>query len=416
VEPDDELDDDGSSGPLLPPDDRLWRHPSEMAFAGASRTAGAAAAFVSGRPAPSGLRGGDNRVWTVAILSGVIGALLATGVVYVVGGIRTRKIPVAALEQDVDSSPQVTLASTAGPSRFVTGAEHVRPSCVVIVAHDSRGTRVSEGVVFRSDGMMLATAHMVTGARSLVATVDGSRRVSARVVATDPASDLAVVKLAGSAFTPAPLGSALALRVGDPVIAVRPPDDTASADDVPGDQGSVVGLGQEIVASTGVRMGDLVKIDTTEAASTVGSPVVDDRGAVVAIGASTGSGSQGVVFATPVDLAREIASQLLADGHVVPVWLGVQGTDVDASTAKSLGLDGGAVVRHVYPSSPAAAAGVLGGDIVVGLDGREVTSMANLIMAVHAEPPGSRVELDIERDNDQRTITAVLTPHPAGTS
>jgi S1-C subfamily serine protease len=407
VEPDDELDDDGSSGPLLPPDDRLWRHPSEMA----SRAQAAAATPAAG----PGLRPGDNRVWAVAILSGVIGALLATGVLYAIGGVRTHKITVAALEQDVDSSPQVTLAATGAPSRFVTGAEHVRPACVVVTTHDSRGTRVSEGVVFRSDGMMLATAHMVTGAQSLTAMVGGNRRVSARLVATDPASDLAVLKLSGSGFVPAPLGSALALRVGDSVLAVHPAGSSGSVDDVPGDQGSVVGLGQQIVAPTGVRTGDLVKIDTSRAPSTIGGPVVDDHGAVVAIGASIGSGG-GVEYATPVDLARQIATQLLASGHVVPVWLGVQGVDATVSTARSLGLDGGAVVRLVYPGSPAAAAGLREGDIVVGLDGRELTSMASLIMAVHAEPPGTRVELDVERQDAPRTLTAVLNPHPSGVS
>ncbi|HEY2430072.1 MAG TPA: trypsin-like peptidase domain-containing protein [Acidimicrobiales bacterium] len=399
MEPDDELDDEGSSGPLLPPDDRLWRHPSELAQA-----AGAPAVSVRA----------ENRVWTVALLSGVIGALLATGVVYAVGGVRTRKITVAALEQDVDSSPVVTLTSTGSPSRFVTGAEHVRPSCVVLTAHDAHGTRVTNGVVFRSDGMVITTAHMLAGAQTLSAVVGGTRRVAARLVAVDPGSDLAVVKLTGSGFIPAPLGSALALKVGDPVIAVHPPDATGAPAGVPGDQGSVSGLGQTLVSAGGAGMADLVRIETTEAPSAVGGPVVDAHGAVVAFGTALGAPGQAVEYAVPVDLARGIATQLLAGGRVVPVWLGVQGTDLAGPVATAMGVPGGAVVQRVYPASPAAIAGVRGGDVVVGIDGRVVTSMANLIMAIHGEPPGTHVELDIDRADGQRTMTAEVAPRPAG--
>jgi len=404
VEPDDERDDDGSSGPLLPPDDRLWRHPSELALAGAGRHVDTAEAH------PVSHVRGENRLWVVALLSGVVGALLATGVVYAVGGTRAHKITVAALEQDVESSPVVTLAATGAPSRFVTGAEHVRVSCVVLTARDAHGLRVSQGVVFRSDGMVLASAHMVTGAQSLSAVVGGNGHVVARLVATDPGSDLAVVKLAGSGFVPAPMGSAFALKVGDPVIAVRPP----GAGGVPGDQGSVSGLGEDLVSAGGTAIGDLVRIDTTATPSAVGGPLVDAHGAVVAVSTAVGLPGQTVEYATPVDLAREIATQLLAGRRVVPVWLGVQGADLVPTAAKAMGVPGGAVVQRVYPNSPAAAAGVRGGDIVVGLDGRMVTSMANLIMAIHAEPPGSRVELDIDRGDEQRTLTAQVAPRPAG--
>jgi S1-C subfamily serine protease len=396
--PDDEHEEDGSSpGPLLPPDDRLWRHPSEMAV-GKPTTPSSSLVAAHGR-------GFDGRLWPIVLVSGVVGAVLATAAAYTIGG-ATHRVIVPALERDVDTGPVVTLASVGEPSGFVLSAERVQPSCVVLVAHDSHGNRVADGVVFRSDGMVLTTLHAVTGAQSLTATVGGTRHVAARIVASDPNSDLAVVKLAGDGYTPAPMGSALDLQVGDTVITVRPPGDPAG---VPGDTASVSAMGQEIVGSTGAHLSDLVRIDTSLPAATVGGAVVGNDGAVIAITTASGQASE---WATPVDLAREVASQLLASGRVIPVWLGVQGGDMPTTDAIALGVRGGAQVTRVDAGSPAAASGLRAGDEVVGLDGHEVASMANLIMAVHALAPGTRIELDVVREDVPRQLIAVVAARP----
>lgn len=406
MESDDELDDGESSAPLLPPDDRLWRHPSELSIVGSCRAAGSSAPGMG-----SGWRPGDNRLWAVAVLAGAIGALLATGVGYAVGGHHTRTVAVPAVERDL-LSPVATLAAVGQSSGFVSGAQLVRPSCVVLVAHDAHGTRASAGFVFRSDGMVLTIAHTVLGAHAITATVRGSRQVVARLVASDPGSDLAVLKLDGSGYDPAPLGSALDLRVGDPVMALRPMG--SANDDVPGDQGSVRDLGRDVPGVGGQRLSDLLQVDTTEPPSTVGAPLLDNHGAVIGITTALGDPGKAVAYATPVDLARQVEEQLLRTGRVVPVWLGVEGVDLTAEAAKSLGVDGGALVRRAYPNSPAAAAGLRGGDLVLGVDGRVVTSMANLITALHARPPGTQVSLEVHRNGADMTMTAQLQPRPPG--
>jgi S1-C subfamily serine protease len=406
VEPDDELDPDGSRDRLLPPDDRLWRHPSEVASAGGAR--GGAPASATAVETPSSPEG---RMWTVAILSGVIGALLATGVVYAVGMARTRHVMVPALERDVDGRPVATFASTGSPGGFAVAAQHVQPSCAVLVARDAHGTRISVGVVFRSDGMVLTAAHTVDGAQTITASVGGKQKLTAHLVAEDRGSDLAVVKLAGTGFVPAALGSALDLQIGDPVISVGP-DGTADGCDASGDESFVLGLGQQIVGAHGATLPDLVQVSTAAAPTAVGGPIVDEGGTVVGIVTATGTSGQAMEWATPVDLAREIATQLLATGRVVPVWLGVGGGDLSVIDALQLGVTGGAEVDKIYAHSPAAAAGIRAGDFVIGVNGRQVTSMANLIMAVHALPPGTRVELDIERNGQAMSLTAVLSPRP----
>lgn len=297
--PDDEHDEQPSSGPLLPPDDRLWRHPSEMAV---GKPAAPAASPVA---APG--RVFEGRLWPIVLVSGVVGAVLATAAAYSFGG-ATHRVTVTALERDVDTGPVVSLASVGEPDGFVLSAERVQPSCVVLVAHDSHGNRVADGVVFRSDGMVLTTAHAVTGAQSILATVGGTRHVTAHVVASDPNSDLAVVKLSGDGYTPAPMGSALDLQVGDPVVTVRPPGDPAG---VPGDSASISAMGQEIVGSAGAHLSDLVRIDTSLPLATVGGAIVGNDGAVIGITTALAPGGKPSEWATPVDLAREVATQLL---------------------------------------------------------------------------------------------------------
>jgi len=399
VEPDDDLDDAGSSGLLLPPDDRLWRHPSE-------------AALLAGRP--STRHALYSRMWTVAILSGVIGALLATGTLYASGGLSTREVAVPALEHDVDLAPVITLASTGAPPDFMSGAERVQASCVTLVARDAHGTTTSIGMVFRSDGMVITPAHTVTGAESLTAIVGGTRHVGAHLVAWDAGSDLAVIKLDGSAYDPAPMGSALDLAVGDPIITLRAPTDGTVADDQAGDQGLIGALGQAIVSPAGTPLGDLLEVDTPSPPTTVGGALLDSHGAVVAISTALGGPDGTVEYATPVDLARQVATELLTTGRFVPVWLGVRGTDAAPAAAAALGVDGAAVISEVFPNSPAATAGLEDNDVVVGVNDQAITSMVGLITAVHASAPGSTVSLDLYRDGHERLISAVVAPRPTG--
>ncbi|MHB8665126.1 MAG: S1C family serine protease [Acidimicrobiales bacterium] len=382
--PDDELDDERSSGPLLPPADRLWRHPSELAAAYAARP----------------LRAAERRMWTVAVLAGLVGAVLATGTTFATGALRTRKVAVPALEQEL-MAPVVTLAAL-GASSVAASVADVRPSCVALIARDAHGIRTSAGVVFRSDGMVLTAAHMVTGAQALEAIVAGTRKVAAHVVASDAATDLAVVKLDGSGYTPAPLGTALNVRVGDQVLAVSPNDGTT-------DEGLVAGVGKSSTEA-GTALDGLLEITTARTPATIGAPVLNRDGAVIAVTTANDKGSG--EFATPMDWARQVVAQLLSTGHVTPVWLGVLGHDLSAADAAALSVAGGAVVDKVYAASPAADAGVKVGDEILGVDGRAVVSMATLIMTVHSRAQDTDVELDVRRGATTWKMRARLMPRP----
>ncbi|MGH2684101.1 MAG: S1C family serine protease, partial [Actinomycetota bacterium] len=123
-------------------------------------------------------------------------------------------------------------------------------------------------------------------------------------------------------------------------------------------------------------------------------------------------GAEGLGFATPIDIAREVAEDLITDGKVQHVWLGIQGQDVDADTAAALGIDGGALVREVVDDSPAAAAELRNDDVIVAIDGRPIANMSALVVALRRLDPGTTVELTVRRGGEQLAIDVTVAERP----
>src|SRR5262249_32061981 len=142
----------------------------------------------------------------------------------------------------------------------------------------------------------------------------------------------------------------------------------------------------------------------------IGAPIVDSQGAVIGIATAS---AQSAEFATPVDWARQVATQLLTTGRVVPAWLGVAGHDLPTTGATAISVPGAPVVDKVYESSPASSAGIKVGDLIVAVNGRVITTMGALVMAVHAWPVGAPVVLDVRRGTSEESVTAVLQPKPS---
>jgi serine protease Do len=118
-------------------------------------------------------------------------------------------------------------------------------------------------------------------------------------------------------------------------------------------------------------------------------------------------------FATPVDVARSSAEQLITTGKVEHVWLGIEGTDVDPTTAQSMSLDGGALVGNVVKGSPADKAGVQARDVIVAVDNQSVKTMGALVVALRGRTPGNTVTLDVWRGNDLKHMSVTLIERPA---
>jgi S1-C subfamily serine protease len=399
VEWDEDGLDDEPGSPLLPPDDRLWRHPSEVAETSPTMVRGVAVVGAgSTSVAP--------RVVTVVALTSAISVLLTLGVVAVVrpfgvdeGGARD------APGGGVAVTPTGSL-STVGDVAALTA--QVRPAIAhvrAVGAAEGGGDAMGSGVLFHADGLMLTAHHIVEGATSLWVLLDDGRRVGARLVGGDPETDIAVLDLDGDAFPVAVLASAADLEhvVGEPAITIGAPGgDTAAGPLV---RTTVVSaVGQE-AGVEGHKLMDMIRTDAAMDAGCAGGAVVDRRGRVIGIASSNVDVVDGapVGYATPIAVAAAVAEELVATGRVVRGWLGIEGASRD-----------GALVHRVKPDSPAAAAGLTTGDVITAIDGVKVASMSALVARLRTLKPGDGVRLSVVREAATIEMPATLAEKPSG--
>ncbi len=266
---------------------------------------------------------------------------------------------------------------------------------------------LGSGVIVSASGLVLTNHHVIGDADSIeVTTVDG-RTLSVSVVGSDERSDLAVMQIEDvpDDLEPLSLEDVAAPRLGEFVIAVGNPFGV----------GRTVTLG--IVSATGRRgLGiadyeDFIQTDAAINPGNSGGALVDMRGRLVGINTaifSRSGGTQGVGFAIPTALAREVLQELTEHGSVRRGWLGVIIQDLDAGLAEAFGVEDGVVVADVQPDSPAAKAGVKRGDVLLRFEGEEVTDTSQLRMAVAAADPGAPFTLELSRDGTARTLKGVL--------
>ena len=372
------------------PDDRLWRHPSEMAV-----------------KRPSARR----QLWVVGLASALAASLLSTGLAVVAGNL----LDAGGNGRAVDTAGIFTQPTLVGArADVVTVAERVRPAIVQLKVERGRAGSGS-GVLFRSDGHLLTNAHVVDGATSVMVVLSSGKELAARVVGSDPSSDTAVVKIEGGPFPVAELGSTSELKVGQQAIAIGSPLGLSGGPSVT--VGVVSALHRSVRTRTGQSLMDMVQTDAPIAPGSSGGALLDADGRVIGITtavAMTDTGAEGFGFATPIDAARNAAEQLITTGKVVTVWLGVAGSDLDEATAQELKLDGGAMIEEVKADSPAARAGLAPRDVIVRVANKPVTSMTMLVVAVRAHRPGDVFTVEIVRDKQHHGMTVTVAERPAG--
>ena len=212
MEWDDDGLDDGPVPPLLPPEDRLWRHPSEVAQASSRPATRTAATGATGR----GPRR-EPRLTTIVGLTSTISVLLTLGVVALVLPIRTN----VAVERV--AAPATPSGDISGVADVAAIAERLRGSITRVLARAPEGERWGSGVLYRSDGMLLTSHHVVDGATTLRVSLDDGRELAARLVGTDPETDIALLDVDGERFQVAALGTVTGLKVGQPAITIGTP-------------------------------------------------------------------------------------------------------------------------------------------------------------------------------------------------
>jgi serine protease Do len=262
------------------------------------------------------------------------------------------------------------------------------------------------GVVFRSDGAILTNNHVVEHATRITVVLKDGRNFRATVAGTDPAVDLAVIKIDAKNLPAATFGDSAKARVGEWVLAIGAPfclDYTLTA-------GVVSAKGRGIGAN---QIEDYLQTDASINPGNSGGPLVDLNGRVLGINTVIIGGS-GIGFAIPSNLARGVGEQLLANGKVRRAWLGVSFQELSVDLAHNLGKDDthGALVASVIKDGPAARAGIRPGDVIERVDNDVVSEGKDLLRAVLARPVGSDVSLSVRRDGKVQAIKVKTTERP----
>jgi S1-C subfamily serine protease len=295
-----------------------------------------------------------------------------------------------------------------------SAAEAVAPTVVHIDVTGARERRGSgSGFFFTPDGLLLTNSHVVHGAREIrVATQEGER-FAADIVGDDPDSDLAVIRISTRGAPHVRFGRSAKLRMGQIAIAIGNPlgfEHTVTA-------GVVSALGRSLRASTGRLIDDVVQTDAALNPGNSGGPLVSARGEVIGVNTAIIPGAQGICFAVASDTAQWVLGQLLAHGRVRRGWLGVAGMNAPLARriARHHGIENasGVRVRSVERDSPAAAAGLESGDLIVSYDGQLITGIDKLQQTLDAERIGRSCEIVVLRHTRKLALSAAAIERPA---
>jgi len=285
-------------------------------------------------------------------------------------------------------------------SAVSTAAARLIPSVASLRVERRGGWGAGSGsaVAFTPDGFLVTNAHVVAGAERGTATFVDGDELGFEVVGRDPLSDLAVVRAAGTDLAAAPLGDAARLRVGQLVVAIGNPLGFGGSVTA----GVVSALGRSLAARDGQASRLVENVIQTDAAlnpGNSGGALADIRGRVVGI--NTAVAGIGLGLAVPIDAAtRLIIAALMRNGRVRRAYLGIVGGTrrLPAQLAERIGRPAGLEVVQLLDGSPAAAAGVRAGDLIVSLDGRPIAGVGDLQRSLVGDLVGRAVEVTLERD------------------
>jgi S1-C subfamily serine protease len=299
-----------------------------------------------------------------------------------------------------------------------------------------RGRATGSGIVISGNGTILTNYHVIENAVKVTVSFEKGKTVEAQVVGKDPSNDLAVLKISTDGLTlhPLALGDSSAVQVGDPVYAIGNPFDLERTLTT----GVISALQRQITAPNGFTIDNVLQTDAPINPGNSGGPLLDAAGRVIGINSqietgSSGGGSVGIGFAVPINTAKGEISQLEKGGTVRGAYLGLTSLTIDGSlSGLNLPVKSGALVQSVQPGTAAAKAGIrggsvtstvesgqiaVGGDIIVSIDGKAVTSSEDLANDIAAKKAGDTVTIGLKRANgkggyENRTVTAKLGSRP----
>lgn len=274
-------------------------------------------------------------------------------------------------------------------------------------------TGLGSGVIVSPDGYILTNNHVVEGADQITVTLADSRIAEARIVGTDPETDLAVLKIELDKLPVIVLGNSDHAVVGDTVLAI----------------GNPFGVGQTVTSGIISALGrselgintfeNFIQTDAAINPGNSGGALVDVEGNLLGINTaiySRSGGSMGIGFAIPVSTAKIVMDGLVKDGKVTRGWIGVEPNELSPELAETFGVAGtnaGVIITGVLQGGPAARAGMLPGDVIVQVDEQRVRNVAEMMTAVASLQPGQRADFEILRNGQNMTLNIVPSERPA---
>ena len=377
------------------------------------------------------------------VAAAALGGALAVGAVAALGGLDGGTTVVT----ETAAAPSPGLAPRSGAAMTVHQIYERAASGVVRVNATNNSTSSSgtpspfgsqgvsalgSGFVVDKTGHIVTNYHVVEGADEVTVSFSNRDTVKAEIVGTDASSDLAVLRVqtAASALTPLPLGNSDNVQVGDPVVAIGNPfglDRTVTS-------GIVSALQRLITAPNQFTIDHVIQTDAPINHGNSGGPLISARGQVIGVNTQietgdTATGNVGIGFSVPSNTVKDVVAQILRTGRVEHAYLGISGQAVtpDVAETYNLPVKAGVLVGSVTSGSGADKAGlkggarrvivagdtfVLGGDIIVSFDGKQISSIEELRDAVASHKPGDKLKLVIYRDANKTSVTVTLGRQP----
>lgn len=280
--------------------------------------------------------------------------------------------------------------------------------------YEQKGT--GSGVIFRSDGYILTNNHVAGNADVIEVTLNDKRKYRAKVVGKDRFTDLALLKIDGVNNLPAAnFGESKTLRPGDWAIAIGSPlgfDHTVTLGIISA-LGRLLPAGQNETSSLGNVQ--LIQTDAAINPGNSGGPLLNIHGDVIGITTAIRGDAQNIGFAIPVDVAKDVAQQLLDKGSIARAYIGIYMQDLNESIARSLHISPntkGVLVARAAEGSPAEKAGLSQGDVIVKVDGQPVSSSKEVQAIVRKHKPGDNVEFLVARGNELAAATVKIGDYP----
>jgi S1-C subfamily serine protease len=397
------------------------------------------------------------RLFAIPFVSALVGGGVVVAVLAATGGLGSSGKTVTEVQAAAPVAASATPSTATGAAKSGGGRsaheiyERTAPSVAYVTSTivrqsespfgfgetSQQGVATGSGFVINANGTLLTNWHVVENAVKVTVSFEHSKTVEARVVGKNPSQDLAVLRIPteGLNLHALPLGASSTVEVGEPVLAIGNPFGLSRTLTT----GVISALQREITAPNGFTIDNVLQTDAPINPGNSGGPLLNAQGQVIGItsqietGGSGDDGNIGIGFAVPIDTAKEELPELEKSGTVRTAYLGVVMIAINGSLSSlNLPVTSGALIEKVEAGSPAAKAGIragnveakingseisVGGDIIVGFDGKKVTSSENLAAYVGAKKPGETVTIELLRASGsggytKKTVTVTLGQRP----